>query len=371
MPTNCTKYAAPGGLDSAAGTAGAPLRSAQALADSLSPGQVGCLRGGTYAGGLRVNRGGTATAPLVLRSAPGERALITGRIVVPEGSDDVTIADLNLDGNGQSGRPLPSPSVGADHTTFEGDDVTNDHTEICFTIGSGAWGAADGTVIAHNRVHDCGLLPSRNQDHGIYVDDATNTQIVGNVIDHNTDRGIQLYPNSTGTVVSENVIVENGEGIIFGGEGSQSSSNNIVEHNLIIKSLIRSDIESYYPPGTQPGLGNVVRNNCVSSRGINTVAGGFSAAANVTASQAELVPSAETGYRATPGSKCATVVAGLGSGAVLQVPESAPLGKGGGAAGTPTSPAKSTPHPTGSGSSYGPSGGRRNARLRHQAPSRR
>ncbi len=85
--------------------------------ESLSPGQVGCLRGGSYAGGLRAGRGGTATAPLVLRSAPGERAQITGRIDVPEGSDYITIADLSLDGNGQSGRPLPSPNVGADHTT--------------------------------------------------------------------------------------------------------------------------------------------------------------------------------------------------------------------------------------------------------------
>ncbi len=178
--------------------------------------------------------------------------------------------------------------------------MTDDHTEICFTIGSGAWGAADWTAIAHNRVHDCGLLPSRNQDHGIYVEDATNTHIVGNLIDHNIDRGIQFYPNSKGTVVSENVIVENGEGVIGGGEGSQSSSNNIVEHNLIINSHIRSDIESYYPPATQSGLGNVVQNNCVSARGINTFAGGFSADANVTASQAELIRAPKAGTASRP-----------------------------------------------------------------------
>jgi parallel beta-helix repeat protein len=364
VPSTCSKYASSTGSDSASGTSAAPLRSTQALANSLSPGQVGCLDAGTYPGGLRVGHGGTAQAPIVLRSTPGEQAEITGRIVVPEGSNYVTIADLSLDGNGQTGGPLPSPSIGADHTTFEGDDVTDEHTEICFTVGSGSWGVADSTVIAHNHVHDCGVQPSRNQDHGIYVDDATNTQIVGNLIDHNTDRGIQLYPDATGTTVTENVISENGEGIIFGGEGSVSSSNNTIEHNLIVKSQIRSDVESYYPPGTQPGVGNVVRNNCVSTRGINTLSGGFTATANVTATAAELLPTSEGGYQAAPGSICAAVASGLGSGAVLQGPEGSSSGKEQGGDGTSSSPvpaptsAPSTPR-AGAGAATAPHDGRR------------
>jgi parallel beta-helix repeat protein len=338
VPSNCSKYASPSGSDSAAGTAAAPLRSAQALDNALSAGQVGCLDGGTYTGGMHVDQGGTSGAPTVLRSAPGEQAEITGRIVVSEAADYVTIADLNLDGSGQSGTPLPSPTINGDHIAFEEDDVTDDHTEICFIVGSASWGVADSTVIAHDHIHDCGLLPSRNQDHGIYVDDATNTLIAGNLIDHNTDRGIQLYPNATGTVVSENVISENGEGIIFGGEGSESSSNNTIEHNLIVNSQIRSDVESYYSPGTQPGVGNVVRNNCVSSRGINTIAGGFTADSNVTASPAELLATSEGGYQAAPGSTCAAVASGTGSGAVTQAPEATAPGKEVGEATGTTSP---------------------------------
>ena len=258
LPARCDKVAAPTGSDSASGSAATPVRSVGALANALAPGQVGCLRAGVYGGGLRVNHGGVPGAPIGLRSYPGEHATITGRIYVPAGSNYVSFEGLSLDGNYQSGERLPSPTVNANHVTFESDDVTNDHTGICFDIGSVAWGFADSTVIAHDRIHDCGALPSTNQQHGIYVQDATNTQIVGNVIVNNVDRGIQLYPNSTGAVITGNVIANNGEGVIFSGEGA-SSNGNLVEHNLIVNSKIRRDVESWYPSGTPRGVGNLVR----------------------------------------------------------------------------------------------------------------
>jgi parallel beta-helix repeat protein len=310
--TGCDKVASPLGSDAASGSPDAPLRSAQALVDALAPGQVGCLRAGTYGGGLRIDHGGAPAAPIVLRSYPGEHALITGRVYVPAGSDWVTIAALSLDGNYQSeSPPLPSPSINANHVTFEADDVTNDHTEICFDIGSSEWGTADSTVISGNHIHDCGVLPSRNEDHGVYVQDATNTRIVGNLIDRNSDRGIQLYPSSMGAVIADNVISEDGEGVSFSGEGGVASSDNVVEHNLIVNSLIRSDVESWYPAGNPRGVGNVVRANCVSARGIDPIDGGFSASSNVTASPDQLVATGDGGYLPATGSACANVLPSL------------------------------------------------------------
>ena len=311
VSASCDRVAAPSGSDSAAGTVAAPLRTAQALANALAPGQVGCLRAGSYGGGLRVNHGGNAGAPLTLRSYPGEQAQITGRFYIPRGSDYVTIADLHLNGNLQSGQPLPSPSINANHATFEGDDVTNEHTEICFDIGSETWGAADSTVLAGNRIHDCGVLPSTNEDHGIYLQDATNTHIVGNLIDHNADRGIQFYPSAQGSVVTGNVIAANGEGLDFSGDYGVASNGNVVEHNLIVGSTIRHDVESWYPAGNPIGVGNVVQNNCLSTRGVSTLGGGFTARANVTASSAELLGGEGGNYQPAPGSTCAAVVAGL------------------------------------------------------------
>jgi parallel beta-helix repeat protein len=352
LPTNCDKVASPQGSDSAAGTAAAPLRSAQALVEALAPGQVGCLRAGSYGGGLRPNHGGRAGAPLTLISYPGEQAQVTGRIYVPRGSDYVTIANLSLDGAYQSGTPLPSPNIAANHITFESDDVTNDHTEICFDIGSAVWGKADSTTIANNRIHDCGLLPSRNQDHGIYVQDATNTRIVGNLIDHNVDRGIQFYPSAQGSVVMNNVIADNGEGVEFGGAEGVASSNNLVEHNLIVNSNIRGDVESWYPAGNPVGVGNVVQNNCVSGSGINTYSGGFSAHANVTAGSAELIATVAGGFLPAKGSACAGLVPEIPRGIAAQGVGSVqtPSGK----EGAGTAPAGS---PTASGSAHGASNG--------------
>src|SRR5690349_24887022 len=70
----CNKVAAPNGSDNAAGNEDAPFRTAQVLADSLTPGQTGCLRGGTYSEDLTIRQGGNAGAPVTIRSFPGERA---------------------------------------------------------------------------------------------------------------------------------------------------------------------------------------------------------------------------------------------------------------------------------------------------------
>ena len=71
---DCTKVAAPTGSDDAAGTPDAPFRTAQALAYSLRAGDVGCLRAGTYHENVELTERGTASAPIVLQSYPGERA---------------------------------------------------------------------------------------------------------------------------------------------------------------------------------------------------------------------------------------------------------------------------------------------------------
>lgn len=256
----CSKYASTQGDDAGAGTAGAPLRTAAKLVNSLAPGEVGCLRGGTYDEDVKVARGGTGANPTTLRSHPGERATIVGRFYIAQGADNVTIAELDLDGRNSD--LLPSPTVNADNATFRGNDVTNRHTAICFVLG-GSWGDADGTSIEGNRIHNCGKLPSQNKDHGIYVSGASDTRIVDNWIYDNADRGIQLYPSAQRTIVRRNVIDGNGEGVIFSGDGGVSSNDNVVENNVITNSRIRYNVESFYPSGTPSGRGNVVRNNCI------------------------------------------------------------------------------------------------------------
>ena len=115
----CTKVAQPG-------------TSLQTFLNSVRPGDVACLRGGTYPGTVSMSRGGSGEdARVVVRSHPGERAVIAGRLTVAQTADYVTFRGLDLDGHdapecspGSSCTRLPSPTVNGDHVTFEDNDVT-------------------------------------------------------------------------------------------------------------------------------------------------------------------------------------------------------------------------------------------------------
>jgi parallel beta-helix repeat protein len=314
----CDRVAAPGGSNSAAGTEAAPYATAQKLVDSTAPGQVGCLRGGRYSENVRVNHGGSSNSNRVtIRSFPGERAAIHGRLYVPDESNFVTFEQLNLNGHdspmcGNTGSDYcqqPSPTVNGDDIVFQDDDVTNDHSGICFALGNQAYGAAQRVIIRRNRIHDCGRIPSSNHDHGIYLSDANDVQILDNVIYDNADRGIQLYPAADRTIVRGNIIDGNGEGVIFSGEGGDTSDDNVVENNVITNSKIRFNVESWYPNSS--GTGNVARNNCLygGKQGNVGTQDGFKASSNLVVDP-QFTDRGSKDFRLKVGSPCAAVLAG-------------------------------------------------------------
>jgi parallel beta-helix repeat protein len=178
----------------------------------------------------------------------------------------VTFSYLHLDGRNDDS--LPSPTIDGDDVTFDHDDVTNDHMGglhdgdgICFDLGdaTGQYGIAHAARITHDRIHDCGT--SDNHNHGIYVAGSVGAVISDNWIYDNADRGVQLYPDAQGTVVENNVIEGNGEGVIFSGDATHASSNNVVIHNVILNSTIRHNVEYWWPGPV--GTGNVVKDNCI------------------------------------------------------------------------------------------------------------
>lgn len=305
----CDRIVAVGGSDRAAGSLEHPFATVQHLAESLAAGQTGCVRGGVYSEDVTIEQSGAAGAPITISSYPGERATLIGRLWVHQGANYVTVENLNL--NGRNSASLPSPTVNGNNDQFLGNDVTDEHTEICFVVGS-TWGRADHTLIQGNRIHDCGMIPSRNQDHGIYVDEADNTQILDNVIYKNTDRGIQLYPDAQGTVIEHNIIDSNGEGILFGGSSGNASSNTVVQDNLITNATIRYDVENWYPAGNPTGQNNTVQSNCVWGGAYGTIqtgASGFQATNNITANPGYANPT-QGDYRVASGSPCAQLLAG-------------------------------------------------------------
>jgi Right handed beta helix region len=278
--------------------------------DVLRPGQTGCLRRGRYElrPELRFSRGGHAGAPITLRSYPGERATLTnGFVNVVHGSDYVTIENLNINATGASQNGVQI--LGA-NTILQGSNITNHNQPFsCVIIGSDVgYGQAANSLVANNVIHQCGSRAQGYQDHGIYVDNVVNATITRNVIWGSSAWAIHLYPNSQGSRVTYNVIDGNGLGVVFGGNSTYSSSNNLVANNVITNSAIGYNIEDSWVSGV--GRGNVARQNCIyNGRGNNIVRvpSGFSASGNVVA-RPQYVDRARHDYRLRRGSQCLRVV---------------------------------------------------------------
>jgi parallel beta-helix repeat protein len=245
--------ASPLGSDAYPGNADEPYATVERLANSLRPGQTGCLRAGVFQGDVKVTKGGAPNAPTTITSYPGERATVLGRLHVADEANYVVFQQLNLDG--RSADNLPSPTVNGDGIVFRDNDVTNHQTTICFVLGSDGYGRARGTVIERNHIHNCGQLPPTNHHHGIYVEASDGARITDNWIYDNADRGVQLFPDAQGTYVARNVIDGNGQGIVF----SRESGNNVVENNVISNPVVRYNLEDW----ELSGGGNLARRNCL------------------------------------------------------------------------------------------------------------
>ena len=249
----CDKVASRSGSDRNPGTRAEPYATVGKLAASLRPGQTGCVRAGVYRHNVKVRRGGARGAPITIRSYPGERPTVRGRLHVANSANHVVVRQLILDGRNRA--RLPSPTVNGNDVVFRDNDVTTRHTTICFLLGSDEWGRARRTVIERNRIHDCGALPPTNHHHGIYVEASDLARITENWIYDNADRGVQLFPDARRTYVARNVIDGNGEGVVF----SRRSTGNVVEHNVISNPVVRYNIEDFELSGS----GNVARRNCL------------------------------------------------------------------------------------------------------------
>jgi parallel beta-helix repeat protein len=299
----CDRFAAPTGADSAPGTVGQPVRTVQRLVDSLAPGQVGCLRAGTYPNERPVRFDVPGTK---LTAYPDESATVRGRIRVDSRADGTVIEGLSLDGRNPENKH--GPLIYADDVVLRGNDITNHHMGICVAVAREYdEPLPQDVLIEGNRIHDCGRLPATNHDHGIYISNAVGTVVRGNWIYSNADRGVQLYPNADRSIVTGNAIVGNGQGVIFGGGKSSSSDHNVVTRNVITHSNLRHNIESHWQGPT--GVGNVARDNCVyggarpENGGIEVPHPGFVASGNRTRDPG--FEPATGDYRLPTGSTCA------------------------------------------------------------------
>jgi hypothetical protein len=290
----CSAFAAAGGDDQAPGTFARPFRTAERLANSLRPGQVGCLVGGDVPfeepdHEIHVRAAGEPGSPITLRSAPaGPRATVKGRLWIDGAAHDVVIEGLILDGRNPLallrgvGAALPSPTINGDRITFFGNDVSNLQSATCFIVGSvHGFGVAEDVTLAGNRIHDCGVTPSpasAGGDQGMNLEASRNAVVEDNYVFDNAGYGILVYPDAQGSFIRDNVLDRNRINLHYGTASAAAGwiypegtevlpQNNPATNNVITNARLDQDdpshwqVEGFTGPRSEPA-GNLVDLNC-------------------------------------------------------------------------------------------------------------
>ena len=302
---SCDRYAAPNGSRGGRGTRAHPYGSLRRLVRGLRRGQTGCLLAGRYRhrGVVAMRRAGTTLRPL-----GKARVTIDGAIWALRGAKGARITGLTLTSHDPV-YPIPL-KIQADDVSLVRNDITAARNISCVLIGSTR--KVSHTVVEFNRIRRCGRAGKLS--HLLYV-----THSQGAVIRHNLlvgNRGgwaVHLFPDADGTLVEGNVIDSNQGGVIFAGEGGDTSEGNVVRGNVITNSAPRWNIEGSWSGGPV-GEGNLAQGNCLYSAGPGSPSGigflnGFAQSDNIVANGQVYVDRAAGDYRLRPGSNCRPVVA--------------------------------------------------------------
>ncbi len=302
--SGCDRVASPSGSDSSPGAESSPYRSAQKLVQSLSAGQTGCLRQGTYTGSDLFLDAPGAT----LRSYPGERATIAAFLEVRPDAARAKVTQLRFDGTNVSNST--AVKLQANNTVFSDNEVTKGGKGIC--VQAGSYYPGRDIIIERNRIHNCGPADSKF-DHQLYLGQTRNAIVRWNILTNNPGGwGVHLYTDADNTLIEHNIIDGNRGGVIFAGEGGKHSDNNTVRNNAITNNGPRWNIEGSWSGGPQ-GTGNTATNNCVYTTGPDAPAGiannnGFTTTNNTVLNTTPYINRTTGDYRFKPGHPCTTLV---------------------------------------------------------------
>lgn len=244
------RFASPSGSSSNDGTVTRPwdLRTALASPSTLRGGDTLWLRGGTYRGCYTSTLTGTASAPIVVRQYPGERAIL----------DNGSCNDPALTANGaytyywgfevMSSAPRKEGPLGIN--AF-GDYLKFINLTVHDASGSGIgfWAPADGGEVYGSVIYNNGR--NYNLDHGIYTQNNVGQKVLAdNLVYNNWAFGIHAYGSDAAYV--RNYVID---GNFTFGNGSIGENGNAP--NLFV--------------GAGSALsGIVVRNNAAYMNGANS-----------------------------------------------------------------------------------------------------
>lgn len=306
----CTYYVSPTGSDKSPGAMQSPWQHLQKAFDTLTAGQVACLRSGTYEPVGTYNtpsyrhtfsRAGEPGSSIVVRNYPGETAIVLGEVVVrgnylkllgtPPSGRLIFQGPLGPDASGIRGKGASQVwldgchNIVADHIEIRNNDhhaglYVSDVSDIqilgCYVHDNGRFGVDVDTMGQH----------PVNVDQGIYWAASSGTNRIANcLLEHNRAFDLQLFAGSgkiTGLTIIENTIVKAMNSGVLIGKGAdgnvfahnvlamnglqtndrqirlaQDARNNIIDTNIVWPA---SSAFEGLDTSTSSGLGNVVRN---------------------------------------------------------------------------------------------------------------
>jgi Right handed beta helix region len=234
----------------------------QKALNTLEPGQIAYIRGGTYSQNLFLSRAGTATAPFTIRNYPGERAVLaagTGQsdnmaLQMGNGAAYVRFQGLAFEGATGSSTTDVYASGSAHDIELSNCEITGSQRQGFFSGPS-----TSGIQILDCDIHDNGGGGPTHLDHNMYVQGQGH--LIANCRIANAPNGsdVQIYPSSNGVIITENTIVGALlDGIILGSDGGGSSTNATLANNVVAFNG-RYGISTFW--GGAEGTGNLATKN--------------------------------------------------------------------------------------------------------------
>lgn len=240
-------YVSPNGNSSGDGSIGNPWDIVTAFNQpaAVQPGATIWLRGGTYASGATQfisNLAGTATAPIIVRQYPGERATIDGGVAI-YGPYTWYWGFEVFSSSTDRGSGAPRLECMDTYTASTGVKLINLILHDCLQ-GLGFWSEAvnaeaNGNLIYYNGEYSL----ARGVGHGIYTQNETGVKnVIDNIIFDQYDIGFQAYGSPDafvqGYALDGNVVFNNGllygsltDNVLFGASGSADQVDNISVQN--------------------------------------------------------------------------------------------------------------------------------------------
>lgn len=272
-------YVAVTGSDFNIGSNTSPWRTIQHAADSVRPGDTVVVRDGTYREAIAMTRGGSSSAPVVIRAENKWGATIApsggGNLIYFSHVEYVTLQNFEIIGNATD-NAIIKIDVGQ-HNSIIGNKIHGSAVSSTECLSGGAVVIADSfATVRGNIIYDIGPTRSArfrcNQQHGIYVTGGENGVIQNNII-LETWQGVALHLYSHGFsnwTVTNNTLVNNGDAahnsggaILLGCLGTTVCDNNVFNNNILAYNQRYAFYEDAQDSTGKFGARNLYQNNLI------------------------------------------------------------------------------------------------------------